>query len=149
MVLDAGTSTGSTVLDAGSPKAQATGSAGVRRGDGRAWATETHLDLTDPANLAAARAFLAQVRTPEPRLGDVVRVSDELRRRLDVFGVVHARTLEVEQDGVVVGGSVALGVKLGLEVERSTQTTRVVEAETRGIDGVWRQREECVARDGG
>jgi hypothetical protein len=144
-VLVSGTGRSSTVLDATSPKATATGSAGARRGSGRAWTTETHLDLTDPGHLAAARAFLAQVSSPEPRLGDVVRVSDELRRRLDAFGVVHARTLEVEQDGIALGGSVALGVQVGVEVERSVQNARVVEAATRGIDGVWREREDCLS----
>lgn len=146
VVLDSGTGTAPRQVGVRAPGVGTTGSARGYRAEGRLWTTETHLDLTDPDNLAAARSFLAQVRAPSPRLGDVVRVSDALRRRLDERGVVHARTLELSTSGVGMGAGVALGLEVGGEVEHAVQSARLVEAATRGPDGVWRRRDDCLTR---
>jgi hypothetical protein len=122
------------------------GALDVPSGHGRSWSTEEHLDLTDGANLAAARAFLAQVVAPRPRLGQVVRVSGALRARLDAAAVVHASTYEVDARRTALTGSAAVGLRLAGSLEHSATTSRLLAAATRGIDGVWRTRTECVAR---
>lgn len=115
------------------------------RGD-RAWVTETHLDLTDPANAAVAGAFLAQVRSARPRLGAAVDVSEELARRLQRAGVVHARTyaLEGSTSGVDVRGGTA-PIRGGLTWLTTQTRARLLAAATRGRDGDWVGR-DCKAR---
>jgi hypothetical protein len=112
----------------------------------RAWVTETHLDLTDPDNAATAGAFLAQVRSPRPRLGAAVDISRELERRLRRSGVVHARTY------ALVGKTSGFDVRGGSgpfrgRLTRSTAETdtRLLAAATRGRDGTW-ARGACDAR---
>jgi hypothetical protein len=110
---------------------------------GRSWATEEHLDLTDGANLAAARAFLDQLVSPRPQLGHAVDVSARLRARLDAGAVVHASAYEVDASSLALTGSVAAGLKLGGSFEHTVVASRLLAASTRGLDGVWRARAEC------
>jgi hypothetical protein len=112
---------------------------------GRSWTTEEHLDLTDGANLAAARAFLDQVVRRHPRLGHAVDVSTALRARLDAAAVVHASTYEVDVSALALTGSVAAGVKLGGTFEHTVTASRLLAATTRGLDGVWRTRTDCAS----
>lgn len=116
------------------------------RGD-RAWVTETHLDLTDPANAAAAGAFLAQVRSPRPRMGAAVDVSRTLAQRLQHAGVVNARTYALEENtsGVDVhGGSGAVRGRLTWSTVETGAT--LLAAATRGRDGDWVRRDDCDPR---
>ncbi len=110
---------------------------------GRVVQTERHLDLTVPANLAAAAAFVRALRRPRLRLGDAVVVSDALRARLDAAGRAQARVyaLEVAHNGA--RGSLSAGAGLGGGYERTVETLRLTAASIRGADGVWRPREDC------
>jgi hypothetical protein len=112
----------------------------------RAWVTETHLDLTDAENLAVAGRVLRALRDPALRVGDAVAVSAALDRRLAEHGVVDARTyaLEGERYGGELDASVG-GIGAGADVEAGSESARLVAAVTRGIDGQWRRREDCLA----
>jgi hypothetical protein len=114
----------------------------------RTYVEETHLDLTDPESLRAAGAFLTQVRRPDAvHVGDAVAVAAALRRRLDAVGVVHARTYDADERRYGIEGSVGIkGVHLGAGVSRTLQDAHLVAATTRGLDGVWRKRVDCLAR---
>jgi hypothetical protein len=113
---------------------------------GRIWAEETHLDLTDPANLAVARGFLAQVTDPSAmRLVDRVRVARALAARLEAVGVEHVRTLAVDETRIGLGGVWGAGPRIGADVFRTSIHQRLLDAATRGVDGVWRRRADCLA----
>jgi hypothetical protein len=107
---------------------------------------EEHLDLTDAGNLELARAFLAQVDHPHLRLGDAVDVSAQLARRLDAVGVIDVRSYDADSRhyGVDVGGSV--GLQLGASYDHDAGESHLRAAATRGIDGRWRTRGDCLAQ---
>jgi hypothetical protein len=112
---------------------------------GRRWEAEQHLDLTEPDNLAAAGAFLAQVRAPRPHLGRAVAVSAALRRALDERGVLDARTYAMTDtsSGLDAGARVGIG-PVGAGYERRTRSARLVAAVQRGPGGLWRRRADCL-----
>lgn len=113
---------------------------------GRMWAEETHLDLTEPTNLALARSFLTQVTGgPVTQMGSRLAIARALAARLDAVGVEHVRTLAVESSELGLGGDVGLGGRLGADVSRTTIRRRLLDAATRGVDGVWRRRADCLA----
>jgi hypothetical protein len=113
---------------------------------GRIWAQETHLDLTDPGNLALARAFIAQVGDPSALAPAArVAVTRALAERLDTAGVEHVRTLAVDQTRLGLGATTGAGLRLGGGIERTTIRQRLLDAATRGVDGVWRRRADCLA----
>ncbi|HYF27664.1 MAG TPA: hypothetical protein VD931_18120 [Baekduia sp.] len=112
----------------------------------RGWVVERHLDLTVPANLAAARAAIAAARGgARVGFGDPTTPGAALRARLAGAAVVHARTFAVDatSHGGEVGGAVA-GVGLGLEGGHDVTTTRLLAAATRGLDGRWVRRDDCL-----
>jgi hypothetical protein len=112
----------------------------------RQWSEETHLDLTDPVSLALAREFLGQVTGGSVvHAGRRVAVTRALADRLDAVGVVHARTYESQQSTRGVGGRIGAGLGVGADLDETTTTTRLVSASTRGLDGVWRMRMDCLA----
>jgi hypothetical protein len=115
-------------------------------GHGRMFVEETHLDLTDPESLRLAGAFLRQVRHRDPAaFGDAVAVAAALRRRLDAVGVVHARTYDAEHRSYGVDVSAGIyGVQVGGALPRTRDDTHLVAATTRGLDGVWRVRGDCL-----
>jgi hypothetical protein len=110
---------------------------------GRSWVTETHLDLTDAANLAVARGALSQAPdSRHPRaFVDALRA---LSRRVGAQGVIHARTYAVDTSTFGIEGHGGVELKLGGKYERTTDKTRLVAAATRGIDGRWRRRTDCL-----
>jgi hypothetical protein len=112
----------------------------------RTYVEETHLDLTDPESLRVARAFLEQVRHPGAvHAGAAVAIAAALRRRLDAVGVVHARTYDADERRYGVDGSVGVeGVQLGASLSRTLLDAHLVAAATRGLDGVWRTRGDCL-----
>jgi hypothetical protein len=126
----------------------AVGLLSVPTGHGRVYVEETHLDLTEPENLRLASAFVEQVRHPDRlALGPAVAIATALRRRLDEEGIVHARTYDYDERNYGIDVSAAIeGVGLGTEVSRIHEDTRLVAATTRGLDGVWRRRGDCLAR---
>ena len=114
----------------------------------RTYVEETHLDLTDPESLQVARDFLDQVRHPDAvHTGAAVAVAAALRRRLDAVGVVHARTYDADERRYGIDGSVGVeGVQLGASLSRTLLDSHLVAAATRGLDGLWRTRRDCLAR---
>jgi hypothetical protein len=121
---------------------------GATTGHARTYVEETHLDLTDPENLRAAGAFLAQLRDPgAAHLGGVATVAAALRRRLDAAAVVHARTYDADERRYGIDGAVGIeGVQIGGSVSRTLLDSHLVAAATRGLDGVWRKRTDCLER---
>jgi hypothetical protein len=117
-------------------------------GHGRIYVEETHLDLTDAENLRLADAFLEQVRHPGAvHFGPAVEVAAALRRRLDEAGVVHARTYDSDERRYGIGISAGVkGIRLGGDLSRTHEDTRLAAATTRGLDGVWRKRSDCLAQ---
>jgi len=111
----------------------------------RRYEVETHLDLTDPDNLAVAQAYMRAVVQGGPRLfQNRVPVSDALASRLHDRAIIHARTFEVDSD--VTGASLhaARVGKVGGGVEKATRETRLLAATTRGLDGTWQLRTDCI-----
>ncbi|HEU4977873.1 MAG TPA: hypothetical protein VFT42_03160 [Solirubrobacteraceae bacterium] len=112
----------------------------------RTWVSESHLDLTDSASRDVAARFIAAVRTPRPRLGPAVQVSGALSRLLAERAVVNVRSYDVGSSGhgLTLSGKVE-GIGLGVDAGESRRTSRLVGAATRGIDGQWRTRGDCLA----
>jgi hypothetical protein len=110
---------------------------------GRHWVTESHLDLTDAGNLAAARAVVAHLEDPLHPRGIPAAIA-AFSRRVQDNAVVDARTYATDEETVGAEGHVGVELKLGGKFEKSTENTRLVAATTRGIDGRWRVRNECL-----
>jgi hypothetical protein len=113
-------------------------------GHGRLYVEEAHLDLTNPENLRLASAFLAQLRHPAT-FGPAIAIAAALRHRIDTDGIVHARAYDSDERryGVDLGASFE-GVSIGGELSHTREDTNLVAATTRGLDGVWRAREDCL-----
>jgi hypothetical protein len=63
------------------------------------------------------------------------------------MGVVHARTYDADERRYGVDGSVGVeGVQLGASLSRTLLDSHLVAAATRGLDGVWRVRGDCLSR---
>jgi hypothetical protein len=109
----------------------------------RRWVTESHLDLTDAENLAAAQRVVAAVTDPlhpEKLSGSLTGLNARIRDN----AVVDARTYMVDREATGIEGDLGLEIKAGGKYENSTENTRLVAATTRGIDGQWRVRDECL-----
>ena len=62
-------------------------------------------------------------------------------------GVVHARTYDADERRYGIDGSVGVeGVQLGASLSRTLLDSHLVAAATRGLDGVWRVRGDCLER---
>ena len=110
---------------------------------GRRWVAETHLDLADPSSLAAAHAFLDGLRVVPPRPAlEAARVA--LAERIEEQGVVDVRTYALERTSKGFDVHAGRGPGLGGGVEDSTEHTRLIAASTRGLDGQWRRRDDCL-----
>jgi hypothetical protein len=116
-------------------------------GRSRMYIEETHLDLTDPESLRVAGAFMDQVRHPKGVDAASVAIADALRRRLDTVGVVHARAYDADERRYGADGSIGVkGIRIGGQFSRTIEDSHLVAATTRGLDGVWRKRTDCLAR---
>jgi hypothetical protein len=113
----------------------------------RAYLLTAHLDLTDPENLAAARGLVAALGRTKPHIGAPAAASAALRRRIDESGTIEAQVIERDdsQDGLGVSVTVD-GLQLGADLERDRSSTRLLAAVSRGLDGQWLPRDDCVAR---
>lgn len=118
--------------------------AGLPVRGGRVWETERHLDLTDPANLAVAAAFVRALRAPRLRLGDAVVVSDGLRARLREAGTAQARVYDLRAR--VGGGHAGLDVAGGVggAYDQVDEALTLRAARVLGPDGRWRDRADCL-----
>ena len=110
---------------------------------GRRWVTESHLDLTDAENLAAAKAFVARLKDPR-HPGGLAAALAALSRRIEDNAVVDARTYAVDRDARGAEGHTGAELSVGGKYEKSTENTRLIAATTRGIDGEWSDREDCL-----
>jgi hypothetical protein len=111
----------------------------------RSYEVTAHLDLTDPANLAAARKLMHAITARTPHVEGTPEPSQELRRRIDEQGDIEARVLDTV-DGISDHGTeVASGEKLGYSLHAETVHTRLLAAASRGLDGNWITRDDCVA----
>lgn len=110
--------------------------------EGRAYAVDAHLDLTDPANLAAARGLLDALR---PHFGAPAAATRALRERLAARGTIEARVVDQSEDtashDVSIPGVSAASATWG----HANVTTRVRAAVSRGLDGQWIPRTGCLA----
>jgi hypothetical protein len=106
----------------------------------RVYEVTAHLDLTDTHNLAAARDLLAAVA--QRRAG--ARPSQALRRRIDEQGSVEARVLEQQASSDEQGARLVLGLPVGGTAQVDRRTQRLVAATSRGLDGQWLPRTDCV-----
>jgi len=104
-----------------------------------------HLDLTVPENLAAARDVLVELAREKPHFGRAAAASEALRRRFDEEGTVEARVLERTSDATELGAHGALGGKVGAGYRGEHTVTRLVGATSRGLDGQWLPRADCLA----
>jgi hypothetical protein len=111
---------------------------------GRVWETERRLDLADPANLAAAGAFVRALRAPRLRLGDAVVVGAALRDRLDAAALAQARVYALTARTTSVEGAVDAGPGVGGGYAHVDERLRLLGARMRGPDGVWRARADCL-----
>jgi hypothetical protein len=110
---------------------------------GRQWVSEWHLDLTDAESLAAARAVVARALDPlHP--GALADALVALSRRVHEHAVVDVRTYALDRTTRGAQGHVAAEIKVGGKYEVSTENTRLLAAATRGIDGQWRVRDDCL-----
>jgi hypothetical protein len=112
-------------------------------GGARTFEVTTHLDLTVPANLAAAGAVLGPLRAGELRFGHMLAAAQALRERL-ATGTIEAR---VYDDSATSGGWSAIasaGGKAGFEGVHDVEGRRLVTALSRGLDGQWLVREDCA-----
>jgi hypothetical protein len=108
---------------------------------GRRWVAEAHLDLNDAGNFAAARAVVDSLPGDPLAAGAAVR---DLARRFDERAVVDVRayTLDRTSEGFSVQAGDTVG--LGASHETATELTRLIAARTRGLDGLWRDRDDCL-----
>jgi hypothetical protein len=116
------------------------GALDIPDGVGGRWVTDTHLDLTEAGNLAAARAFVSALERPN-RWDTLPGAVRRLSRRVAEKGVVDVRAYATERSAR--GFDLQLGEWLGGTYEDVKETTRLLAAATRGMDGVWRDREDC------
>ena len=110
----------------------------------RRWVTDSHLDLGDPQNLAAAQAFVAGLRDPlHPRPADG---RDRRAVAADAGRRGHRRAhLRGRHETRGAEGRVGAGAQIGGKYQTSTeQSARLVAATTRGLDGQWRVRDDCL-----
>ena len=108
----------------------------------RTYEVTGHLDLTDAANLAAARGLLAAITGR--RAG--TEAAAVLRRRLDARGTVEARVLATRSGGTGVGFHLTVaGLSLAARARVEERSQRLLAATSRGLDGQWITRTDCVA----
>jgi len=106
--------------------------------------TEQHLDLTVGENLRAAQGFVRQITSPSVRFGGLAKASAELDRRLELDGTTQARTYAVDTKAYGAGGHLAAAIKVGGDITREVVGSRLVAAVSRGRDGAWTRRTDCV-----
>ncbi len=110
--------------------------------DERDYEVTGHLDLTDAGNLAAARELLNAIASRRATAAP----EQALRRRIDEHGTVQARVLRTQskERGMsfdFTGGPGSFSAQAQIQ-QRSQQ---LLAATSRGLDGQWITRTDCVA----
>jgi hypothetical protein len=115
--------------------AQVTGVGSVSSG-GTRWEAEARVSLEDPGVRAALAAWRRSPASVDAIRGLGATLRD--RARLDVRS--YARSATSDSDGA----SVSAGVRLGVQLERARESTRLLSASTRPPGGLWEPRLDCV-----
>jgi hypothetical protein len=118
---------------------QATGAGAGYRGNtsGRRWELEARVDLRDPDVAAAWAAFRHDPTNPA-----AIRA---LGAQLRSEAYVDTRGYALRSDFDGAAGELALGPKLGGELDRTRDRARLLWAATRPPGGLWEQRVDCAA----
>src|SRR5262249_11917429 len=111
---------------------------GAPRADGRAIEAEGALDLHDPRNLAAVRAFFGG-GPPLPS------ESAALARRLAVDASVDVREFDYRASDLNVSGEAAVGARLGAGYQRTREERHLLGAWSRLPGDRLRTREDCTS----
>ena len=112
---------------------------------GRRWVAEAHLDLSEPGNFAAAHAVLDRVLAFPPRPAATAAALAEFARRVDRDAVVDVRAYALDSTHDGFAANAGDGARaIGGSHESSTEHTRLIAARTRGLDGQWRGRADCL-----
>src|SRR5215218_221144 len=109
--------------------------------DERSYEITGHLDLTDAGNLAAARGLLNATAKRQATAAP----ERTLRRRIDEHGTVQARVLASRTDttGMSFGFTGGPG-SFSAEAQIQQRSQQLLGAASRGLDGQWITRTDCV-----
>ena len=113
---------------------------------GREYVEESRLALTSAEDRRVAATFIDQVVHPDViHTGSPVDVSRALRDRIAATGMINARVYAVDEGGFEVEGRFGeRGLGVGGSVNDETRKLRLIAATSRGPDGVWYRREDCL-----
>jgi hypothetical protein len=103
---------------------------------GRRWELGARVDLRDPEVAAAWRAF----RRAPAGLAAIRRLGEQLRDR----AVTEVRSYRVDSSSDGVSAAAAVGLRVGGELERTIDRSRLLAAATRPPFGLWEARVDCV-----
>ncbi len=149
MVLDAdGRARELVVTESGSATATASlpgvlDEAGPSWRRGKRWTAEAHLDLSDPEAARATAAYFDQLRRPIPHVG-IPRAPATLRRLIAERADIELRSYDLDASSSSTGGEVGEGMQAGLGKQSGEVETHLVSAMSRGPDGAWRVRDDCL-----
>jgi hypothetical protein len=108
----------------------------------RGYEVTGHLDLTDAGSLVAARGLLNAIA--ERRATAVPEQA--LRRRIDERGTVQARVLAIRTEETGMSFAFTGGVGgFSAEAQIQQRSQQLLRATSRGLDGQWITRTDCVA----
>ncbi|HWI70612.1 MAG TPA: hypothetical protein VNT55_01555, partial [Baekduia sp.] len=109
--------------------------------DGRRYEITASLDLADPHALAAASDLLDAIAHKRGR----ATPTHTLRTLLDERGTIEARVLTSRSSASDTGIEATIpGAKLGLHHATEQRTQQLLAATSRGLDGQWITRTDCV-----
>lgn len=119
-------------------------SGGAGAGAGLVTERDMTLDLHDPANRAAAAAFVAALRDPLA-FGELRDRAAVVRERIARTGSVDRRTYVLSSSAFELGAKLALGGQLGAAFEQTREGMRLLAAETRLPGLPFLPRDDCRA----
>ena len=131
------------------PRRTRAGRRGARRArpPPRRWVAEAHLDLSDARASPPREAVVAGLKYPlHPGRSRPPPAASS--RRIDERAVIDARTYEI--DRTTAGLDVAFGDGVGVgfgKYDDATERARLIAATTRGRDGQWQCRDECLKEE--
>ena len=115
---------------------EAEASGGAAELAGRRWELEVRVDLTDPQVAAAWGAVRGNPASPAA----IRALGATMRAR----GHLDARVYAVSSESEGAAASIAHVLKVGGELDRTTDSARLLSASTRPPGGVWERRVDCL-----
>jgi hypothetical protein len=104
---------------------------------GRRWDLSARVDLSDPEVAAAWKAF-----RHDPTSADaILMLAAQLRTR----AILDVRSYAVSTESDGAGAGLGAGVRVGGEIDHTTDRARLLAAATRPPGGLWERRTDCVA----